>query len=152
MKYNISILTFILCVVSGALYADERDHHSEFGNLVAASVKFCNDPSSSERSCYERLDNYFNEIYDMDNAALHAKLDESAIISISLLLDNDNYIIRYRAARILGAIGKKASIVLPKLRMAQANSKPKFGDDGVMESPIAETAITLAIQRIEGGR
>ncbi|WP_369941327.1 HEAT repeat domain-containing protein [Xanthomonas medicagonis] len=130
----------------------EARNRSEFSSLLVSSVDFCSHEDLPESSCYERLDDYFYQIYDMSNVELSAKIDDASIMAVCSLLGHENYMVRYRAARILGAMGKAATIALPRLRAAEADSKPKFGGGALFQGQEAEKAIGLAIERIEGER
>ncbi|WP_225210079.1 hypothetical protein [Xanthomonas bonasiae] len=84
----------------------------------------------------------------MDESELSEKIDDSAILAIAELLKNEKYAKRFRAVRILGAMGKRATIALPSLHAAEAEA----GATTMIGNDTSQKSIRLAIQRIEGTR
>lgn len=152
MRVTTVHLVLLALIVSGTADASERDDRPVFANLLASSADFCEKPSNSKTSCYERLDYYFDEIYEMDESELSAKIDESAILSVAELLKSEDYPKRFRAARILGAMGKRATVALPSLRAAEAEAGATTDILSMMGNTAIQKSIRLAIQRIEGTR
>lgn len=145
-------LVLLALIVSGSAGASERSSTSNFSSLLTSSAKFCETPGESEISCYDRLGFCFDEIYDMDESELSKKVDDGAILAIAELLKNENYAKRFRAIRILGAMGKRATIALPDLRAAEAEAGATTDLFSMMGNTAIQKSIRLAIQRIEGTR
>ncbi|MBD7923852.1 hypothetical protein H9658_18035 [Xanthomonas sp. Sa3BUA13] len=141
-------LVLLALIVSGSAGASERSSTPVFADLLATSASFCEKPRNPETSCYERLDDYFDKIYEMDESELSEKIDDSAILAIAELLKNEKYAKRFRAVRILGAMGKRATIALPSLHAAEAEA----GATTMIGNDTSQKSIRLAIQRIEGTR
>ena len=84
----------------------------------------------------------------MDESELSKNVDDSAILAIAKLLKSENYTKRFKAVRILGAMGKRATIALPRLHAAEAEA----GATTMIGNDTSQKSIRLAIQRIEGTR
>lgn len=145
-------LVLLALLSSGSAGASEKSATTIFANLLTTSASFCETPRNPETSCYERLDDFFDQIYDMDESELSEKIDDSAILAIAELLKNENYAKRYRAVRILGAMGKRATIALPSLHAAEAEAGATTDLLNMIGNDTSQKSIRLAIQRIEGTR
>ena len=88
----------------------------------------------------------------MDESELSENIDDSSILAISELLKSENYPKRFKAARILGAMGKRATIALPSLHAAEAEAGATTDLFSMMDNTAIQKSIRLAIQRIEGTR
>ncbi|MBN6113139.1 hypothetical protein JR063_16215 [Xanthomonas sp. CFBP 8700] len=145
-------LVLLALIVSGSAGASERSSTSNFSTLLTSSAKFCEKPGDSENSCYDRLSYYFDEIYEMDESELSENVDDSAILAIAELLKSESYPKRFKAVRILGAMGKRATVALPSLRAAEAEAGATADLLSMMGNTAIQKSIRLAIQRIEGTR
>ena len=145
-------LVLLALLFSGNAGASERSVTSNFSTLLTSSAKFCETPGESETSCYDRLDYSFDEIYEMDESELSAKIDDGAILAIAGLLKSESYAKRFRAVRILGAMGKRATIALPILHAAGAEAGATTDLLSMIGNDASQKSIRLAIQRIEGTR
>ncbi|WP_226975084.1 hypothetical protein [Xanthomonas sp. LMG 12462] len=151
MKATKVHLALLALLVSGIAGASERSDRPDFSRLLSDSADFCEKTGSLDRSCIDRLDYYFGVIYEMDETDLSTKIDERAILDIAELLKSD-YPKLFRAARILGAMGKRATVALPSLRAAEVEAGVARDLDSLIGSEALQKSLRLDIQRIEGKR
>ncbi|MCC4592814.1 hypothetical protein LL974_16905 [Xanthomonas campestris pv. cannae] len=87
----------------------------------------------------------------MNKDDLNKNIDDDAILAVASLLKSDSCGKKYRAARILGAMGGRARNAIPYLRAADVEPKPASNLDDLIDPYPEQKFIELAIQRIQGG-